>query len=209
MTALAIFVKTPGRSPIKTRLAAGIGPDSAAAFYTRAVQAVREVAASTPALTPYWAVAEAEIDPMWNDFATISQGDGDLGDRLDHIYRTLLARHGHVLLIGADTPQITPALLAQARDAATPFAMGRAEDGGFWLFGGRQPIPVETWRAVPYSTEHTAERLRALIGETTPLEELRDVDHAEDLPELYYALLQLETLTPGQAALRDWLAEAP
>jgi glycosyltransferase A (GT-A) superfamily protein (DUF2064 family) len=53
MTALAIFVKTPGLSPVKTRLAEGIGQARAEAFYRLAVDAVAEVALATePKLTP-------------------------------------------------------------------------------------------------------------------------------------------------------------
>ena len=42
--ALAIFVKTPGLSRIKTRLAAGVGDELAAEFYRLAVEAILAVA---------------------------------------------------------------------------------------------------------------------------------------------------------------------
>jgi hypothetical protein len=41
---IAIFVKTPGHSPLKTRLAAGIGIDAAREFHMLAAQAVAAVA---------------------------------------------------------------------------------------------------------------------------------------------------------------------
>jgi glycosyltransferase A (GT-A) superfamily protein (DUF2064 family) len=208
MTALAIFVKTPGLSPVKTRLAAGIGVAKAEHFYRLAVEAVAEVAAaSIPSLVPYWAVAEraAMDDPMWSGFDRISQGEGGLGDRLDHVYARLLARHGSVLLIGADSPQITARGLADAAGAAHPFAMGRAEDGGFWLFGGDRPINGAVWRAVPYSASDTADRLVARLEGVTFVETLRDVDEAGDLVALRTALAGLAAPVPAQAALAAWL----
>ena len=41
--AAAIFVKTPGISPIKTRLAVGIGQANAESFYKMSCQATGEV----------------------------------------------------------------------------------------------------------------------------------------------------------------------
>lgn len=211
VTALAIFVKTPGLSPIKTRLAAGIGEKDAGSFYALAIRAVEASARLAAAdLVPCWAVAEAEAasHPLWSGFPTLAQGEGGLGDRLDHVYATLLARHGSVLMIGADSPQLTGADLQRAARSLDPFAMGRAEDGGFWLFGGAVPIAREIWQSVPYSTEHTADRLLAAIapwGPTRFLPSLHDVDRAEDLQSLALALESLPEPTPEQNALALWL----
>jgi len=103
--AVAIFVKTPGLSPVKTRLAAGVGVEAATEFHRLAAASVAGVArACGEEIVPYWAVAEQEaLDaPAWRGFPTIWQGEGGLGARLDRIYATLLLRHGRVLLIGAD-----------------------------------------------------------------------------------------------------------
>ncbi|MDQ3495902.1 MAG: hypothetical protein M3485_10390, partial [Pseudomonadota bacterium] len=69
---LAIFVKTPGHSPLKTRLAAGIGRESAERFHRLAAEAVAAVAraaqATPPGLATAWAVAEdsALDDALWS-----------------------------------------------------------------------------------------------------------------------------------------------
>lgn len=209
MTALAIFVKTPGLSPIKTRLAAGIGAERAEGFYRLAVQAVAEVAqAAMPTLTPYWAVAEAEAldHTMWSGFPTVAQAEGGLGERLDHVYRTLLERHGAVLLIGADAPQVTADLLLAAALKASPFVMGRAEDGGFWLFGGTRAIERAVWFGVPYSMADTADRLLEQLSEVAFVTGLRDVDRADDLAGLRAHLAQLKAPVAGQVALAAWLS---
>lgn len=209
MTALAIFVKTPGLSPIKTRLADGIGAAAAAEFYDLAVGAVAEVAAASW-LSAYWAVAEPEglAHARWAGFPTVSQGEGELGARLDHVFKTLLARHGSVLLIGADSPQTTPALLMAAAAAARcdPFVMGRAEDGGFWLFGGREPIAASVWANVPYSATDTADRLLdELTGDVVFVAQQVDVDVAADLDTLRGVMEAMQAPMPGQLGLLRWL----
>lgn len=213
--AVAIFVKTPGLSPVKTRLAATLGTDDAIRFYRLAAAATAAVAQSCqPALTPYWATAEAGpvAAAAWHDFSQLEQGEGDLGERLDHVYATLQARHGRVLLIGADAPQLTPAMLraalAMLDDTDKPFVLGEASDGGFWLFGGRAPIPKAVWSTVRYSQAHTASELRALlapVGVIADAPRLTDVDNATDLPSLARALAALPDPLSAQRILLDWL----
>lgn len=215
MTAVAIFVKTPGLSPVKTRLAAGIGIARATEFHRRAASAVSAVArAAGSGVQPRWAVAEREAlaHPAWRALPTLWQGDGDLGTRLDRVYAELLERHGSVLLIGADAPQLTPALL---RDAARtvlhggpPYAIGPATDGGFWLFGGRAAVPPEVWHAVAYSRSDTGARLAEALGPfglISRVPALADTDEVADLPKLMSALGCLRDPLPEQVALGDWL----
>ena len=212
--ALAIFVKTPGLSPIKTRLAATVGAADAIQFHTLACAATAAVAGSCSVLTPYWAVAEAapKARAAWTGFAQIGQGEGNLGERLDHVYAELQARHGRVLLIGADAPQLTPALLERAlaalADRSHPFVLGPAADGGFWLFGGRQPIPRSVWLGVHYSQSDTATQLRDALansGAITTLTTLTDVDDALDLPAVLESMDALSDPLPAQRDLVNWL----
>ncbi|MEO8993767.1 MAG: TIGR04282 family arsenosugar biosynthesis glycosyltransferase [Rhodanobacter sp.] len=213
-SALAIFVKTPKFSPVKTRLAATLGTTDALTFYTLACAATAAVARGCPSLAPYWAVAEAEPEAhaAWPDFPRIGQGEGGLGARMGHVYAELQARHGQVLLIGADAPQLTTALLECARatldDATHPFALGLAADGGFWLFGGSRPIPQSVWIDVRYSQPDTAAQLRsalASLGSVITLPELSDVDVEADLPALAESLDALSNPLPAQRELAAWL----
>ncbi|MGH8148191.1 MAG: TIGR04282 family arsenosugar biosynthesis glycosyltransferase [Rhodanobacteraceae bacterium] len=218
-TALAIFVKTPGHSPIKTRLAATIGARSAIEFHRLAAQAVAEVAQATcdGMLACQWAVAEnaALEDPLWQGLPRVGQGEGNLGARLHYVYARLRTTHERVLLLGADTPQITPELLLCAIDALergdVPFVLGPARDGGFWLFGGRAPIARESWCNVGYSRSDTAAQLRKALhmrDGLAVLPILTDVDSASDLAVLADALSALPAPTPAQRALMRWLQGA-
>jgi len=215
VTAVAIFVKTPGLSPVKTRLAKGIGGALATEFHRRAASAVAAVAcAAGSAIRPHWAVAEREAlaHPAWCAFPTLWQGDGELGTRLDRVYAELLERHGAMLLIGADAPQVTPALLADAartvQDGLPPYAIGPATDGGFWLFGGRAPVPASVWHAVAYSRADTGARLAEALrpfGAIGWVPALADTDEVSDLPGLAAALQALRDPLPEQASLGHWL----
>ena len=86
---LAIFVKTPGISPLKTRLAVGMGSDSER-WYRIAVDAVKSVALQAQAATginAYWAVAESEgmQNDLWQSLPRLMQSDASeagLGERM-------------------------------------------------------------------------------------------------------------------------------
>ncbi|MEO9078132.1 MAG: DUF2064 domain-containing protein, partial [Rhodanobacter sp.] len=148
----------------------------------------------------------------WPGFALLHQGEGDLGERLHAVYAELQARHDRVLLIGADAPQLTVASLRRALtvldDAHTPFVIGDASDGGFWLFGGSAAIPREVWTRVRYSRAQTASDLRQCLspyGAIGTAGWLTDVDQVDDLPALHDALRMLENALPAQQVLRQWL----
>lgn len=215
--ALAIFVKTPGVSPLKTRLAAATGPATAQRFYRLAAAAVASVTQQLAAeIESRWAVAEPAglAVPDWLALPALAQGSGELGQRLHRIYRELLAQFERVLLIGADTPQLTVDLLRRALCALdeNPFALARAMDGGFWLFAGRRPIPEGLWRSVAYSQPDTAAQLAAALsthGAVAELPVLADVDTASDLAALADALTRLPMMTTEQRALLDWLRTQP
>ncbi len=198
MTAVAIFVKTPGLSPVTTRLARGMGGAHATKFHRRAAAAVGATArAAAPDVTPHWAVAEQDAlaHPAWSAFPTLWQGDGDLGTRLDRVYAALLRDAALTV-----------------RNGGPPYAMGPATDGGFWLFGGRAPVPPDVWHSVAYSRADTGARLAEALGRfgsISWLPALADTDEALDLPALVSALGCLRDPLPEQASLPDWLRTMP
>ncbi len=218
-TAVAIFVKTPGLSPLKTRLARTIGHELAEEFHVlsaAAVEAVMAKVGQTDAVHPYWAVAEEDglTNVLWSNFPRTWQGEGGLADRLDQVYSTLRERHRQVLLIGADAPQITSEVLGEAHqivaEAVEPqFVIGRSDDGGFYLFGGNISIPANVWRSVSYSEATTADQLVAAIKSFGPIHELptlSDVDTIEDLEPMANALANLPAPLGEQIRLLQWIS---
>lgn len=229
---IAIFVKTPGYSPLKTRLARAIGQDAAETFHRLAAAAVAEVTAQAqaamPALVAYWAVAEAEaLDaPIWRALPRIPQGDGDLGARMHRVCDTLRERHGRAVLIGADAPQLhADDLLAACAALDThAYALGPSEDGGFWLFATRGTVPDAAWCGTPWSQADTAARFADALrvgasghpdasghaqadAAIATLRPLCDVDTIDDLIALAETLHALSMPTPAQATLAAWLRD--
>jgi uncharacterized protein len=217
--ALAIFVKTPGHSPVKSRLAVDCGVRYAEQWYRRAAAAVAAVAQQAQArfgVHAYWAVAEpAALDAdCWAGLPSITQGEGGLGERMAHVQAQLVARHGHGVLLGADAPQLSLTPLGEALqwlDAPQPrLALGPAADGGFWLFGANRAPPLAAWTSVRYSSSDTARALRESLdsyGRWRTLATLADADHRADLRAVLDALQALPEPLPEQRALADWMRE--
>lgn len=217
--ALAIFVKTPGHSPIKTRLAATLGGAAAESWYAAACAATAAVArqfAHQSAARLYWAVAEADAmdEACWAGLPRLRQGEGELGERMARVHAALVRRHGRGLLIGADAPQLQASELARADTWLAGddprLALGPALDGGFWLVGANRVLPRADWSAVRYSRMDTAHDFRCAMdrhGRWLSVATLGDVDHREDLPYLLQALDALAAPLPEQRALADLCRE--
>ena len=214
---IAIFVKTPSLSPVKTRLWPDLGPSRAQALYlasAAAVASVAEAAQRDGSVQPYWAVAEAPqltVD-AWRGFPQLPQGEGSLGERMAQVYRLLRQRHRGAVLIGADTPQLVAAALASAahwlQSDEPRLVIGRAHDGGFWLFGGNAALPESAWLEPSYSTAGTADEFVAAMrghGRWLRLQTLRDIDTVDDLPHVRARLAALEVPTDAQRQLLAWL----
>lgn len=117
----------------------------------------------------------------------VPQSAGGLDERLAAAFESCT---GPTLLVGMDTPQITPALLAPALGPAgwsgCDAWFGPADDGGFWALGLAAPesAPPDLVRGVPMSVPETGavQRRRLLDAGLTvrDLPPLRDVDSAAD-----------------------------
>lgn len=220
--AIAIFVKTPGLSPVKTRLAHFLGKKMAEVFHLASAAAVREVVQKTcnqENVQGYYAVAEQTglKHSYWQDFPCVWQGEGGLGERMAHVYHTLLNRHDFVILIGADIPQMVVGELLSAcvwlgREEHARMAFGPSVDGGFWLFGGNCEIPQKLWTEVTYSREDTGTQFLHKIqkfGELKQMDLLQDVDDTEDMLQLKQTLQEMPEPLPAQRALLRLLHALP
>jgi len=220
--AIAIFVKTPGLSPVKTRLAKNMGQTLAESFHLAASRSVASVVKELMQqinIQAYYAVAEQEALQYddWQDFPCIWQGEGGLGERMAHIYQALLAKHDFVLLVGADIPQMTVIELYKAgvwlaEKQLARLIFGPSQDGGFWAFGANCSLPTKAWTQVRYSEADTGTQFLnnvSAFGELKMLDELRDVDEVSDLLPLRDALIHLADPLPEQYALIHFLDKLP
>jgi hypothetical protein len=197
MTAVQLLVvaKPPVPGAVKTRLCPPCSPHQAARVAAAALADTLDAVTAAPASRRtlvlggtagrgrgrgrYAAPAGWRVVPQ--------RGDG-LAERLLHGYADTARPDTASLLVGMDTPQLTPGLLADAAAALTAdgvdAVLGLAEDGGWWALGLRDPGHAEVLRGVPMSTPHTGaatvEALRSCGLAVGALPVLRDVDTAAD-----------------------------
>jgi len=216
--AIAVFVKTPGLSPVKTRLAASLSKESAEAFHlasARSVASIVKTLSKQADIKSYYAVAEQEAKNhhYWQDLPCLWQGEGGLGERMSHVYQTLLQQHDFVILVGSDIPQMTvkdllviPAWLNHQEQAR--LAYGPSADGGFWLIAGNCNIPASIWTDIIYSQADTGVQFLNKIeklGDIKKIDCLRDIDEVQDLIPLKDTMLDLTTPTTEQNELLIFL----
>lgn len=217
---IAIFVKTPGLSPVKSRLWPALGRAAAETLYRRMAASVAANLRPIPraALSRYWALAEDHPSARrcWRRLPTLLQGEGDLGMRMHAVQQALLDRHRSWLLTGADAVLLDARLhLRPALDwLAQPvprIVFGPAADGGFWLVGGNLPLPPAIWQAPRYSSPHAlTDLLDALRNTPAPPEVLclppaSDLDTIDDLPAVCAGLARHPSASREQRRLQRWL----
>lgn len=179
MTTLLVIAKEPRPGRVKTRLTPPFSPEQAAALAEASLADTLDAVAAAPA-TRRVLVLDGDPGP-WvpPGFDVLPQCAGGLDARLADAFGHC---SGPALLIGMDTPQVTPALLTVDL-ADLDACFGPAEDGGFWALGLADPDPA-LLRGVPMSTPETGaiqrRRLVAAGLRVGDLPRLRDVDTAED-----------------------------
>lgn len=188
-TAIAIFVKTSGLSPMKTRLSRTIGLKEAENFQRQALSEISKTLGGLKNVSVYWAISEADAYyfEQWRGFSRILQTDGNLGDKIHHVYSQLISQFSRVILIGSDAPQIRKTHFEEANSCLDThdYVLGPASDGGFWLFGGRVPLEPKIWKSTPWSAPDTFKRLYAALPKNPALlQTLTDVDTVDDLTEM-------------------------
>jgi uncharacterized protein len=176
---LLVIAKQPVPGRVKTRLVPPCTHEQAAALAEAALADTLHTMLMAPARRRVL-VLEGEPGPwLPSGFEIVRQRGGPLDERLASAFTAVT---GPALLIGMDTPQVTPGLLTVDWRAADAF-FGPAADGGFWALGLRVPDPA-LLRGVPMSTPDTGavQRARLLTAglRVADLPQLRDVDTAAD-----------------------------
>jgi glycosyltransferase A (GT-A) superfamily protein (DUF2064 family) len=178
-TTLLVIAKQPLPGRVKTRLVPPCTYEQAAALAEAALTDTLHAVAAAPAARRVL-VLDGEPGPwLPPGFDVVPQCGGPLDERLAAAFAAVT---GPALLIGMDTPQVTPGLLTVDWHAAGAW-FGPAADGGFWALGLREPDPA-LLRGVPMSTALTGAvqraRLRTAGLRVAELPQLTDVDTAAD-----------------------------
>jgi hypothetical protein len=193
-----LFVKYPTPGAVKTRLAATVGPERAAAIYRTLAETVLQRLPADELVVVMCDPPEAcgRIEAWLRGVAPDrrmgfdTQARGDLGVRLEQAFAVAFAAGFEtVAAIGSDCVEITPAHFAETWQAlATHDAvLGPAADGGYYLLALRAPQPA-LFRDIAWSTaavcRETLARAAAAGLRVHLLPTLCDVDTEEDLRRL-------------------------
>ncbi|OKK13665.1 TIGR04282 family arsenosugar biosynthesis glycosyltransferase [Streptomyces sp. CB02400] len=174
---LLVIAKEPRPGRVKTRLTPPFTPEEAASLAEAALADTLDAVARTPARRRVLVLDGAPGRWLPAGVEVVPQCAGGLDERLAAAFAGC---DGPALLIGMDTPQVTPELLTVDFGDCDAY-FGPAEDGGFWALGLAEPDPG-LLRGVPMSTPETGavqrRRLARLRVRELPL--LRDVDTAYD-----------------------------
>ncbi|GAA2317727.1 DUF2064 domain-containing protein [Nonomuraea roseoviolacea subsp. roseoviolacea] len=183
---ILIIAKEPVAGRVKTRLTPPFSPRQAAALAEAALRDSLRAVSATPATQRLLALDGLPGGWLPAGFVIIPQRGTSLDERLAAAFSDAhRLRPDPVVLIGMDTPQVTPALLGEAVDALERHdaVYGPAADGGFWLLGLRRPDPA-LLLGVPMSHPETGklqlDRLDQAGLDVHLLPELTDVDTAAD-----------------------------
>ncbi|PVE12596.1 DUF2064 domain-containing protein [Streptomyces scopuliridis] len=184
MTTLLVLAKAPVAGRVKTRLTPPFRPEEAALLAEAALCDTLAAVLAAPVRRRVLVLDGVPGGWLPAGIEVIPQSGGGLDERLAAAFGLCT---GPALLVGMDTPQLTPELLAPA---LAPDAwqgcdawFGPALDGGFWALGLAAPDPA-LLLGVPMSVPETGAVQRARLLDAglavRDLPPLRDVDTARD-----------------------------
>ncbi|MCR9200648.1 MAG: TIGR04282 family arsenosugar biosynthesis glycosyltransferase [Planctomycetaceae bacterium] len=196
MRTLGMFARRPEPGKTKTRLAATVGNELAAALYAAFVE---DLLARVPeladqfllAVTPDSAQTRAWFERQVPEAAILPQPDCDLGGRIDWFFRTAAEQGGsRIVLIGSDSPDLPSGHITAAFAALqeSDLVLSPASDGGYVLIGLRQPNTA-LFEDIPWSSaatlSATLERAAALGLATRLIAPWYDIDTIQNLGTLW------------------------
>jgi rSAM/selenodomain-associated transferase 1 len=181
---IIVLAKAPVPGRVKTRLCPPCDPAQAARLAEAALVDTLCAAAATRCHRRVLVLDGAPGPWLPAGFEVLPQRGDGLDERLAHAFADVGAGG---LLIGMDTPQVTPAQLTASLDVLdgphVDAVLGPSVDGGWWALGLRAP-DAAVFLGVPMSTSRTGASQRARLQQlrlrTRTLPIVRDVDDFDD-----------------------------
>jgi len=192
---LAVFARAPVAGAVKTRLAASLGAESAAALHARLVRhALGTALAAGIGRVELWCAPDAS-HPFFMECASElgialnAQRGPDLGARMHHAFEHAAAAGDALIVIGSDCPVLPAETLREAAKAVRrgEAVFAPAEDGGYVLVGLARPQP-RLFEDIAWGTSSVMEATRARLAQAEiqwkELATFWDVDRPEDVARL-------------------------
>lgn len=178
-----IIAKVPRPGRVKRRLCPPLTHAEAASVARAALDDTIEVVARVRCDRRVLSLDQYSASLRPPGFDIVEQPDSGFAERLAAAFEV---SDGPTVLVGMDTPQVTPMLIESAFATLREpddAALGLATDGGFWLIGTARQHP-RAFEHVPMSSDRTGaaqrERLQELRLRVHMLPLLRDVDRIAD-----------------------------
>lgn len=188
---LSIFLKYPTSGQVKTRLAADLGSEEAAAIYRASIEL------TLARLQPYRQAVTLYVDPpdslpkmaawLGPQWRLRPQQGATLGDRLAQATRHAFTEGAqHLVIIGTDSPWLTVDDIDAAFEAlhAHDLVLGPTDDGGYYLIGLSRCEPA-IFEDIAWSTPavyaQTMARAAQLGLRVHALRQRYDLDEVEDV----------------------------
>lgn len=198
---VVVMAKAGVLGAVKTRLTRGRGRVSVRsataihnALFEATLRRVRAHVVAPDGSEPRWVLAMDDPQnppPFTEGWLLAAQGEGDLGDRLDRLWRWcgIKQRGGSIVFFGIDCPDVPAAALAAIGPALnqSDAAIGPVSDGGYWTLACRDYQPgllqgIDWGGPTVYDqTRAAAARLGLGLQDLTPW---HDVDEPADLRNL-------------------------
>ncbi len=184
---LLVFTRNPELGKVKTRLAKGVGQENALTIYKQLLQHTHDVVIENNCTKRVGYSVKVRENDLWEAslFEKFQQEGEDLGQRMKHAFSQAFSDgYKNVIIIGSDLYDLQPHHLEEAFDALATHdtVIGPAKDGGYYLLGMRNLISDvfknKEWGGDSVLKD-TLENLAPYTVHT--LEELNDIDFAEDL----------------------------
>ncbi|WP_416971737.1 TIGR04282 family arsenosugar biosynthesis glycosyltransferase [Streptomyces sp. 4F14] len=184
---LLVIAKQPLPGRVKTRLTPPYTPEEAAALAEASLTDTLNTLLRVPAHRRVLVLQGTPGPWLPPGYEVVPQTPGGLDERIAAAF----AHHadGPALLVGMDTPHLTPGHLTGVGEDGHDAWFGPAADGGFWALGLADPARTgHLVRGVPMSTDRTGAIQRRRLTDAgltvRDLPVLRDVDTAADATEV-------------------------
>jgi len=191
-----LFLKSPEKGRVKSRLAKVIGEDRALEIYKRLVCDTLDKLDSNDKHFKicFYPPESDEVVRDWlgDSYSYRPQYGNDLGERMHNAFvEAFSTGREKVLLIGSDIPGLSVSLIDEAFISldSNGAAIGPANDGGYYLIGFNRPAFLPgIFQGIEWGTDsvylHTMDVLKRKGTGVHVLKMLTDVDTYEDLLSL-------------------------
>lgn len=188
---LIIFYRNPKIGKVKTRLAATAGNQKALEIYMKLSLHTKTITEDLNLEKIVFYTDVIDLMDIWPNatFLKALQDGKDLGEKMKNAFVAgFETGYSSICIIGTDCYELTAEIITQAFEAlkSADAVIGPARDGGYYLLGMTNPH-TEVFNNKNWSTEtvlqQTIHDFESLGLHYFLLQELKDVDTEDDLPD--------------------------